>query len=346
MKNLFLYFSFFWALSPYFSPLFCEDSQATSVILGQPQVIEADKFLSFSAKLKAPEQIELLAQIEGILEKQFFQEGSWVEAGATIFLISSPQTQYSLEVAQAQYEQAKLKFETHKELHSKQASSLALLKEAQAKLSIAHAELKKQELLQSYTEIKAPFGGFLTTFTHPINAKVKAGATLSRLINTKKIEAEFFFSESFLTQVQLNQAANFIPLAYPESKFEGMVCFISPHVDKHGAQIMGKAFFENPQDKLLPNMHGELQLLLEKSKKGLFIPKRALIQSEEGPFFYYYQEGKAHKFPVQLGRELGNFIEILNLEDPQISIITQGQFKIWEEGQLVKPYTERENEAP
>lgn len=311
------------------------EESAVTVKVAYPKEEELENFISFPSKLKPAKELIIKSEVEGILSYSNFKEGEKVSKNASIFHVINHANLQDFNIRQANYYRSKLKFNNTKELFQKKAASLNQLKEAQSNLSIEQALLEKSRMLVQQGNIQAPFDGFLEEFSLEPGSFITKGQQLTKVINHESVYAIFYIFENHLNKVKLNKSVSFTPLSYPEKSFKGHVSFIDKQVSELGSRILVKAQINNQDLTLLPNMSGDLKLILEDTKIALLVPEDALVPSEDGTFFYYIKDSQAKKFYPTLGRSLKKWVEVTNWNELDVPIIIEGQFKIWEEDQKV-----------
>lgn len=157
----------------------CEDGNTyvepppPKVTVATPAVQEITDYLYFTGTTKAAAVVDVRARVPGTLETISFEPGTYVEAGAPLFVIDQREYQADLEIAKAQLQSAKAQkteadkaLERANELIKRGNVSQAKLDEAEATarsaaadVSVKEAALQQAELNLEYTDIRAPIKG-------------------------------------------------------------------------------------------------------------------------------------------------------------------------------------------
>src|SRR5262245_19907052 len=144
--------------------------------VAKPEQRPVTLYLELTGNTSAFNRVDLVARVQGFLEKVGYKDGDRVAAGTKLFEIERAPYQTSLQIAEASQEQqaallvqAEAEFNRQLALQQRQVASEARLEESRSKrdATIAAVEQAKGQVQQAkinlgYTEIKAPFAGVVT----------------------------------------------------------------------------------------------------------------------------------------------------------------------------------------
>src|SRR5262249_13342338 len=149
----------------------------------------------------------LVARVQGFLQKINYKDGDQVKEGATLFVIEPEPYKLKLEQAraaetgaQATLKQAEAEYERQADLASRQVASKQALGNAtanrdspRARLKQAEVDTAQAELNLGYTQVKAPFDGIVTARLVSLGELVGAnGPTqLATIVQTAPIYVNF-----------------------------------------------------------------------------------------------------------------------------------------------------------
>src|SRR5450631_2559637 len=279
------------------------------VIVVQPQRVALTTELSgrTSANLIA----EVRPQVNGIIQKRVFTEGSDVKAGQVLYQIdpSTYQAAFaSAKAVQARAEAnlipARLKAGRYKDLVVIKAVSqqdyddaYALLKQAEADVASTKAAVQTAQINLTYTKVTAPISGRIGRSTVTDGALVTASqpAALATIQQLSSMYVDVTQSSADLLRLKQNLASGLLK-NYKTSQarvklvledgsayqLPGTLKFSEVTVDQSTGSITLRAIFPNPKQTLLPGMF--VRAILEEGvdESAILIPQRGVTRNPKG----------------------------------------------------------------
>lgn len=286
--------------------------------------------------------------------------GDRVRVGDTLLIIDSPDiTQaYSEFVKEAsELEYATRAYELAKELYQTKALALKDLKQAENDVIKARAEFRRskeqllslrvpsaeldkplaQQRITSRFDMKSPLSGTVVerTVTPGQSVGADAAQVLFTVADLDRLQVVADVYERDLALVKVSQVARVNVEAYPEADFAAVVAAIGDVVDPNTRTIKVRAWVDNQDHRLKPEMFARLRLDIGDANPFLAIPKESVVEVD-GKHFVYLVEApdKYVKREVRVLNVSSDMVRVLEGLSPGQRIVTKGAVLV--KGQEVK----------
>ena len=144
-------------------------------------------YKSYVCQIKAISHIEVRSMEKGYLQNIYADEGQFVKKGQLLFKIAPMIYQAELQKAQANVSFAEIEYQNTKSLADSSIVSKNELALAKATLDKEKAELALAQAHLSFTEIRAPFDGYVGRLMERLGSLIEEGALLTTLSDNNKI---------------------------------------------------------------------------------------------------------------------------------------------------------------
>jgi membrane fusion protein (multidrug efflux system) len=240
--------------------------------------------------LKALQGVDLAAEVEGIVREVMFESGQKVTQGQALIQLDSEVERASLATAEAERSLAQIEYERGRSLVSRSnisKSEFDRLASALQKATASAAQLKAQ---LDKKRINAPFAGTIGIRQVDTGDYLSPGATIATLQDLSHLHVDFFLPEQRAPQLQVGQPVRLSVAAYPDEQFEGRIAAINPKVENETRNLQVRATLSNPDEKLLPGMFANLEVLLPDDRPQIVVPETAITYSLYGNSVYVVTE--------------------------------------------------------
>ncbi|HAP94921.1 efflux RND transporter periplasmic adaptor subunit [Epilithonimonas hominis] len=288
----------------------------------------------YVAQIQSLKNIEIRAQEKGFLEKIFVDEGQYVQAGQTLFRIMPQIYQAELMKAQAEVEQAKIELQNSSTLASNNIVSKNERAMSKAKLDAANAEAKLARIHLNFTNIKAPFSGFINRIPLKLGSLIDEGDLLTSLSDNGGIFAYFNVSEPEYLNYQTHSAErenNQVSLIMANGEVfpnKGTIQTIEGEFDNETGNIAFRAKFPNSNQLLRNGETGKIQMTLP-LKNALIIPQKATYEIQDQKYvFVVGKDGVARSKNIKVSYELPDIYIVSEGLDVGDKILLEGVQKV------------------
>lgn len=240
---------------------------------------------------------EVRPQVDGIIQKRLFKEGSEVNAGQQLYQIDAAVYEAAAKSAQATLASAKSLAERYKDLVADQAVSRQAYDEAQASRLQAEAALEQARINVRYTKVLAPIAGRIGRSAVTEGALVSSGqtnamATIQQLdpiyVDVTQPSRDLLRLRRDLESGQLQKVgenAAKVQLRLEDGStypHDGKLEFSEVSVDEGTGSVTLRAVFPNPDHTLLPGMFVHARLAAGVNQQAILAPQQGVTRNAKG----------------------------------------------------------------
>ena len=290
----------------------------------------------FPGRTSAYRVAEIRPQVNGVILKRLFEEGSDVQAGQSLYQIDPApfeaavnSARAALERAQANLPAVQLRQERYKlALENKAVSqqdyddASAALKQAQADILYYQAMLDNAQINLNYSKVISPLTGRIGTSSVTDGATVTAYqpvplATVQQLdpiyVDVPQSTSDMLrlrkrFQEGLLTREK--EVISQVELILDDGsiyKHKGELQFRDISVDPTTSTTILRIIFPNPEGDLLPGMFVRAIVREGEDRQALMVPQETVSRDRKGDAYVMIVEnGVALQQIIQLDRAIGN----------------------------------------
>ncbi|MFM2485886.1 efflux RND transporter periplasmic adaptor subunit [Celerinatantimonas yamalensis] len=324
----------------------CGDNKQKGMPQGGARVVPVDTVTihaqpvqlhtQLSGRVKPYRIAEVRPQVNGIILKRYFKEGSDVKAGELLYQIDPSSYQASVANAQANLAEAKanerssyLKAKRYQSLIKTNAISAqdydnaqATWKQQQAAIQAAEAQLQTAQINLNHTRIKAPISGRIGVSEVSEGALVTANQTsvMATIQQLDPVYVDVQQSTNALLRQRREMAEGSLSVNADNSvivhfilddgstyQFPGRLQFSDVTVDQTTGMVNQRIITRNPQRLLLPGMYIQASLDEGKRNNAILLPQKAVTRTPRGQatVMLVNADSQIQQQQVQLGRIIG-----------------------------------------
>ncbi len=339
------------------------DNQPESVAVAYPEVDSVMLSQTYPATLHSVTSANVVARVNGTIQKQLFSSGSYVKAGQPLYIIESTtyrdaviQAEAALSTAQAEYDYA---------LHQCDAMREALSADAVSKMSVIQAESNLRESLAAIQTAKAKLSDAKTQLSHctvtaPISGKISkslldpgayvsgadAPVTLATIYDDSQLHANFSIpTDRFMaiSKARANNSISYdkIPVTLSDSlvgKFYGPLTYVAPDISSTTGTVELHVLLDNTDGLLRDGMYASVLLPYAVDSAAIVIRDASISTDQLGKFVYLVNDSDQVVYtPIEVGPLYKDTLRIVTKGlHPTDRYVTTALLKV-RDGMKVKP---------
>lgn len=315
-------------------------------------------------------------QVNGVILKRMFVEGSAVKAGQQLYQIDPApyQATYDAAVAQLAHAEAALatdnaKAERYRPLAAAQAVSqqdyddaLAAALEAKADIASAKAAIESAQVNLRYTKVLSPITGTIGASTYTEGALVTNGQTdaLATVTTLDPVYVDVNQPTTTLLRLKQELASGQLQAASDGSvpvtlqledgstySLTGKLEFSQVYADESTGTVMLRAIFANPQHLLLPGMYVHAELVEGVNTQGILVPQVAVSHNTHGDatVLVVDKDNKVAQRVIQTGPAIGQNWVVNGGLKPGERVVVDNLLNV-QPGMTITPVPEDQPAAP
>ncbi|QQO16452.1 efflux RND transporter periplasmic adaptor subunit [Bradyrhizobium diazoefficiens] len=350
----------------------CEDKNSfvapppPKVDVATPVQRPVTRYVEATGNTAPIKSVDLVARVQGFLQSQDYQDGTFVKQGTQLFTIEPETYKLKLEQAeaaeagaQASLRQAEADYKRQAELVQRQAVSQATLDtstsnrdNAQANLQQAQANTRIAEVNYGYTKVSAPFDGIVSAHIVSVGelVGVSSPTQLATIVAMDPIYVNFTVSEQDvlriraeaqrrgLTSADLKQFPIQLGLqtetGYPH---EGHLDYVAPTLNQSTGTLAVRGLVPNDKRLLLPGYFVRVRVPFTQEKDALLVPDTALGSDQGGRYLLVVNgDNVVEQRKVQIGPIDNGLRVIENGLKPDDRVVIAGLLRVIP-GQKIDP---------
>jgi membrane fusion protein (multidrug efflux system) len=292
--------------------------------------------------LRSRQSVVLKPEVSGRVTRLNFRDGEKVRRGQLLVQLDDQLPLAQLQQAQAELSIAQANHKRNQELVAQNFISKRSLDESAANLQVAQAKLSLARATAARLRIIAPFDGIAGIRNVNVGDYLKDGAEIVNIEDIDAILVDFRLPERFQTKAQRGQTALVEIDALPGRKYVAVVQAIDPLVDANGRSIGIRGCIDNRHMELRPGMFARITAVFGQRDNARVIPEEAIVPQGGRQFVIRLVDGPdqdtkiAQRVEVKVGIRQPGRVEITEGLQPGEIVVTAGQQRIQKDGMPVR----------
>jgi RND family efflux transporter MFP subunit len=313
------------------------------VTVAKPEQRQVTLYLEVTGSTAPFNRVDLVARVQGFLDKVGYKDGAHVKKGDVLFQIDKKDYEIALQIAEASVQQqeallvqAEADLKRKADLVKTSAVSVASLDESRAKrdstlaaLSQAKGQVEQAKRNLEYTTILAPFDGVVSARLVDPGAFVGASSgsptKLATIVQINPIYVNFNVDEQQVLAIRERlrnhglslQDVGEVPIdvglqtekGYPHV---GKLDYVAPEITSTTGTLAGRAVFDNKDRVLLPGLFVRVRIPKQLNVETLLVPDEALGNNQLGRYLLVVNDKNVvEQRQVEVGEQIDGSLRIV-----------------------------------
>ncbi len=315
-----------------FKPKADEQTSTDAKILGDVPVsvvqVKKEKLtniISLVGIISANSDVNVISETQGLVMATKVKVGDYVKEGSVLVEIDDVLKQSNMASAEINYLKSKRDYERSETLYQESSISAAQLDLARLQMKAAETQLTIAKKQLDDTKIKSPISGTVNIRMVDKGTMVQPGSPIANIVDISNLKVKLNISEREAFLIKPGDPVEVTTDVYPEAKFEGKVDNIASKADESHTYAVEIRMSNSSKYPLKAGMFARISFVSIRAVDALSIPREALVGSIRDARVFVVENNLAKLQAVTIGRQSGNFLEVLNGVTENEMVVTNGQ---------------------
>ncbi len=300
--------------------------------------------VSATGTLRAVAQVNLQAQVMGVVKRLRVHEGEWVHRGDTLLELDRQSYEAQLVLARAQFTQTKLRHARIESLYQRGLIAPEQFEASRAAYESAEAQFLQAQDQFNKTVICAPIDGIVSRLnikegeTVVIGTMNAPGTVLMVIADLSRMQALVEVDETDVVQIAAGQEVLITIDALPDTTLTGRVTRVGyMPVQKvlsgteSGTNFEVEVTLDSTIPALRPGMTVHAEIVTARLDSVLVVPLAAVgrrkVKGKETETVFIVQDGRAVLVPIRTGKSSDTEVEVISGLNPGDEVVI-GPYKV------------------
>lgn len=281
---------------------------------------------------EASQELNFPSETSGKVLSVLVKEGSYVSAGQTLAVIRADQQSIDLSAAQAAYQNAITDNQRYENAFKTGGVTQQQLDMSRLQLKNAKAQLDHAKIRVGDTRVKASINGIINQrFIEP-GSFVSPGTPMFEIVNVSSLKLRVEVDENHIINYKTGDIIKVKAGVYPDREFVGKISFIAPKATSSLNFPVDILVDNTASNELKAGMYGTAIFSSEddelRSKPVLTVSRDAFVGGLSSGEVFVINNSKSKLTRVTIGRNFGEWVEILDGLENGDTVVTSGQINL------------------
>jgi RND family efflux transporter MFP subunit len=292
-------------------------------------------YISATANLVAEDQVKVLSEAEGRVERLLVEEGDVVAKGQVLAVLVQDEAKIAMSKVELKASNANAALERAKGTRDQGLISAEAYDALKMEYDVARQEVAEAEWRLAKTVIRAPFSSRVTERFVTLGQHLRPGDELFTVADYDPLVARIYLPESDVIELEEGREVRIALAANTELTFTGRIRQIAPVVDTATGTVKVTIEAVRPPAGVRPGAFVSIGIVREQHPTALLLPRESVIRELRAAHVFVTEDGTAVKKAVELGIEEGDLVEVISGVAEGDNVVVAGQGAL-DDGQKIK----------
>ena len=292
-------------------------------------------YISATANLVAEDQVKVLSEAEGRVERLLVEEGDLVNKGQILAVLVQDEAKIALSKVELKASNAKAALDRAEGTRDQGLISAEAYDKLKMEFEVASQEVAEAEWLLAKTVIRAPFSACVTERFITQGQHLRPGDELFTVADYDPLVARIYLPESDVLDLEEGREVRIALAANANLSFSGRIRQIAPVVDTATGTVKVTVEAVKPPAGVRPGAFVSIGIVREQHPSALLLPRESVVRELRAAHVFISEEGTAIKKAVELGLEEGDLVEVISGVAEGDNVVVAGQGAL-DDGQKIK----------
>jgi RND family efflux transporter MFP subunit len=296
---------------------------AVPVVAGPVEIDSTGDELTAIGTLTAAREVDIYAQVTGIVTDVGFTPGGEVTSGQVLIQLDDGDQQVALDRAKIALDDANAAVARSEKLAKSNNITAVALSDATTAAGKAKIDLRSAELDLAKRTINAPFAGTIGLTDISVGDLVTPSKPIATIDDTSALSVEFDTPERFAGRVGVGDAVKVSADALPGKSFGGKIVAADNRITQASRTLKLKASVSNESGVLKPGMAVAVDLSLP-GEPNPSVPSLAIQWDRRGSFVWKLNGDTVTRVGVTILDRHGRSVVVLSDLSDKDQVIVEG----------------------
>jgi len=292
-------------------------------------------YISATANLVAEDQVKVLSEAEGRVERLLVEEGDMVTNGQVLAVLVQDEAKIILSKVELKASNASAALERARGTRDQGLISAEAYDTLKMEYDVARQEVAEAEWRLAKTVIRAPFSACVTERFITLGQHLRPGDELFTVADYDPLVARIYLPERDVLELEEGREVRIALAANTELSFTGRIRQIAPVVDTATGTVKVTVEAVQPPAGVRPGAFVSIGIVREQHPTALLLPRESVIRELRAAHVFVSEDDTAVKKAVELGLEEGDLVEVLSGVAEGDHVVVAGQGAL-DDGQKIK----------